>query len=238
MAATFTQNQNPQLWNAQQMLMMQNFHPNGQFQQHPNFHPNGQFHMGINSGPSSAQSQQMQTQNSNPNDQVHMGINTGQPSGLDSEFGLNSKEVEEAVVDDPPKGSGEQDEYDDTEYGVPYKIIDRKIENKILSYLCYWLPSKSGKVYHDPHWAEKKEIEKVDGMKEMIAQFENERKVQAKMVPYHFIAPYFSKYLHLIPFCPCHLLLSQQEETEKQSSKGEYHVRFIPTILNFQNYSS
>ena len=195
--------------------------------------------MGINSGRSSAQSQRVQTLNSNPKYQDHMEIDTGRSSGLDSQFALNSKKVEEAVVDDPPKGTGEQDDYDDRQYGVPSKIINRKTEKGKVSYLCYWHPSKkSGKVYHDPHWAEKKEIEKVDGGMEMIAQFENERREQAKTVPYHFIAPYFSKYLHLIPFCPFHLLLSQRKETEKQRSKGEYHVRFIPTILKFQNYLS
>ena len=134
----------------------------------------------------------MQTQNSHPNGQVQTGINSGPSSSLDSEFRQNAKKIKEEVVHKPPpKDAGEQPEYDKDKYGVPSKIIARKTHKSEVYYNCYWHPSKSGKVYHHPDWAMKKDIERIDGVKEMITQFEKERRQRAKTVPYYFIVPYF-----------------------------------------------
>jgi hypothetical protein len=56
-------------------------------------------------------------------------------------------------------------------------------------YTCYWEPSKSGTEYPLPSSAKKTDLERIEGIQDMIDQFEEEwkQKAAAKTVPSYFI---------------------------------------------------
>ena len=199
----FSTGQVMQFQNSQQ-TQAQNLHPNGPVQQgtgsntgapsaqsqqmqSQNFQQNSQ-HMpppGFSTGQvmQSHNSQQMQAQNFNPNNgpvQQGTGRNTGAPSAqsrLETEFGQNAKKVdEEAVHESPSKDADEESDYDEDKYGVPSKIIDRTTHKGEVYYTCYWEPSKSGTEYPLPSSAKKTDLERIEGIQDMIDQFEKDRK--------------------------------------------------------------
>ena len=71
-----------------------------------------------------------------------------------------------------------------------------------MYYTCYWKPSKSGTEYPLPSSAKKTDLERIEGIQDMIDQFEKEwkQKAAAKTVPSYFIIPYFQSISTLIPF--------------------------------------
>ena len=258
----FSTGQVMQFQNLQQ-TQAQNLHPNGPVQQgtgsntgapsaqsqqmqSQNFQQNSQ-HMpppGFSTGQvmQSHSSQQMQAQNFNPNNgpvQQGTGGYTGAPSAqsrLETEFGQNAKKVnEEAVDESPSKDADEESDYDEDKYGVPSKIIDRTTHKGEVYYTCYWEPSKSGTEYPLPSSAKKTDLEQIEGIQDMIDQFEKEwkQKAAAKTVPSYFIIPYFQSISTLIPFVHVTYYSHKAEKASKKKNAAKVstmcHVRFIPT---------
>ena len=258
----FSTGQVMQFQNSQQ-TQAQNLHPNGPVQQgtgsntgapsaqsqqmqSQNFQQNSQ-HMpppGFSTGQvmQSHNSQQMQAQNFNPNNgpvQQGTGRNTGAPSAqscLETEFGQNAKKVDEEAVDESPsKDADEESDYDEDKYGVPSKIIDRTTHKGEVYYTCYWEPSKSGTEYPLPSSAKKTDLERIEGIQDMIDQFEKEwkQKAAAKTVPSYFIIPYFQSISTLIPFVHVTYYSHKAKKASKKEKAAKVstmcHVRFIPT---------
>ena len=258
----FSTGQVMQFQNSQQ-TQAQNLHPNGPVQQgtgsntgapsaqsqqmqSQNFQQNSQ-HMpppGFSTGQvmQSHNSQQMQAQNFNPNNgpvQQGTGRNTGAPSAqsrLETEFGQNAKKVdEEAVHESPSKDADEESDYDEDKYGVPSKIIDKTTHKGEVYYTCYWEPSKSGTEYPLPSSAKKTDLERIEGIQDMIDQFEKEwkQKAAAKTVPSYFIIPYFQSISTLIPFVHVTYYSHKAKKASKKEKAAKVstmcHVRFIPT---------
>jgi hypothetical protein len=215
-------------------MQSQNFQQNSQHMPPPGF-STGQVMQSHNS-------QQMQAQNFNPNNgpvQQGTGRNTGAPSAqsrLETEFGQNAKKVdEEAVHESPSKDADEESDYDEDKYGVPSKIIDRTTHKGEVYYTCYWEPSKSGTEYPLPSSAKKTDLERIEGIQDMIDQFEKEwkQKAAAKTVPSYFIIPYFQSISTLIPFVHVTYYSHKAKKASKKEKAAKVstmcHVRFIPT---------
>ncbi len=217
-----------------QQMQSQNFQQTSQHMPPPGF-STGQVMQSHNS-------QQMQAQNFNPNNgpvQQGTGRNTGAPSAqscLETEFGQNAKKVDEEAVDESPsKDADEESDYDEDKYGVPSKIIDRTTHKGEVYYTCYWEPSKSGTEYPLPSSAKKTDLERIEGIQDMIDQFEKEwkQKAAAKTVPSYFIIPYFQSISTLIPFVHVTYYSHKAKKASKKEKAAKVstmcHVRFIPT---------
>jgi hypothetical protein len=221
-----------------QQMQSQNFQQN--FQQNSQHMPPPGFSTG--QVMQSHNSQQMQAQNFNPNNgpvQQGTGRNTGAPSAqscLETEFGQNAKKVDEEAVDESPsKDADEESDYDEDKYGVPSKIIDKTTHKGEVYYTCYWEPSKSGTEYPLPSSAKKTDLERIEGIQDMIDQFEKEwkQKAAAKTVPSYFIIPYFQSISTLIPFVHVTYYSHKAKKASKKEKAAKVstmcHVRFIPT---------
>ena len=217
-----------------QQMQSQNFQQTSQHMPPPGF-STGQVMQSHNS-------QQMQAQNFNPNNgpvQQGTGRNTGAPSAqsrLETEFGQNAKKVDEEAVDESPsKDADEESDYDEDKYGVPSKIIDKTTHKGEVYYTCYWEPSKSGTEYPLPSSAKKTDLERIEGIQDMIDQFEKEwkQKAAAKTVPSYFIIPYFQSISTLIPFVHVTYYSHKAKKASKKEKAAKVstmcHVRFIPT---------
>ena len=104
-----------------------------------------------------------------------------------------------------------------------------------MYYTCYWEPSKSGTEYPLPSSAKKTDLERIEGIQDMIDQFEKEwkQKAAAKTVPSYFIIPYFQSISTLIPFVHVTYYSHKAKKASKKEKAAKVstmcHVRFIPT---------